>query len=172
MLASMPQSRTYLGDGVVLRQQDVLALQVIVHLQHASASATAYWCQPAIACKASTARAQQAACWQPGRHHVLGMQEVQAARDVQRDAAAAAPPAERVRRAAAARAALQRAEQVAALRSNPTPYKCRMLLAVARLMVSSTAMRLCYVQVGRKLLSQASEQQGASLQCLAQQCIY
>ena len=46
---------------------------------------------------------------------MLGVQEVQAARDIERDAAAAPPPAERVRCAAAVRAALQRAEQVAAL---------------------------------------------------------
>ena len=49
---------------------------------------------------------------------MLGVQEVQAARDIKRDAAAAPPPAERVRCAAAARAALQRAEQVAALCSD------------------------------------------------------
>ena len=46
---------------------------------------------------------------------MLGVQEVQAARDIERDPAAAAPPAERVCCAAAKRAALQRAEQVAAL---------------------------------------------------------
>ena len=50
-----------------------------------------------------------------GAHHMLGVQEVQAAHNVERNAAAAPPPAERVRCAAAARAALQRAEQVAAL---------------------------------------------------------
>ena len=49
------------------------------------------------------------------RHHMLGVQEVQAACDVQRDAAAVPPPAERVSCAAAVRVAPQRAEQVAAL---------------------------------------------------------
>ena len=51
-------------------------------------------------------------------YHMLGMQKVQATRDVQRNAAAAPPPAERVCSAAAVRAALQRAKQVAALNEN------------------------------------------------------
>ena len=52
-------------------------------------------------------------------HHVLRVQEVQAARDVQRHAAAAPPPAQRVRHADALRVALQRAVQVPALRTAP-----------------------------------------------------
>ena len=65
-------------------------------------------------------RAATASSLRPGQHHVLGVQEVQAARDVQGNAAAALPPAERVRLAAAARAAVQRAEQVAALQASWT----------------------------------------------------
>ena len=51
-----------------------------------------------------------------GAHHMLGVQEVQAARDVQCNAAAASPPAERVCCAAAMLIATQRAKQVATLR--------------------------------------------------------
>ena len=68
-------------------------------------------------------------------HHMLGVQEVQATRNVERNAAAAAPPAERVCFCAAMRAALQRVEQVAALRSNigmkPKQWNTRLEHSVA-----------------------------------------
>ena len=52
-----------------------------------------------------------------GLHHMLGVQEVQAACDVQCNAAAVPPPAQRVCGAAAMRIASQRAEQIATLRT-------------------------------------------------------
>ena len=63
---------------------------------------------------------------------MLGVQEVQAARDIQRDAAAAPPPAERVRRAAGAWAAMQRAEQVAALQASWTADCFKLTNAMCR----------------------------------------
>ena len=53
-----------------------------------------------------------------GVHHMLRVQEVQAARDVQRNTAAVPPPAQRVCCATAMRIASQRAEQVAALHTS------------------------------------------------------
>ena len=81
---------------------------------------------------------------------MLGVQEVQAARDVERDAAAAPPPAKRVRCAAAERAALQRAEQVAALRSKPNQFPECVAYFLQLLDSWSAALhsvRLCTVEV-------------------------
>ena len=61
---------------------------------------------------------------------MLRVQEVQAARNVQRHAAAAPPPAQRVRHADALRVALQRAVQVSALHA-PAFSACGATLNIA-----------------------------------------
>ena len=122
--------RAYLGSLVAVGQQDVLGLQVVVHLRR-------HTCRPAgenrlpgqhmqAGSQSTAASGQALAQGTPlgmgqhhmgmGQHHMLGVQEGEAARDVERDAAAAPPPAERVRCAAAIRAALQGGEEVSALR--------------------------------------------------------
>ena len=97
---------------------------------------------------------------------------MQAARDVERDAAAAPPPAERVRCAAAERAALQRAEQVAALRSKPNhlPKNAAYFLQLLGSWLAALhSVRSCSVEVQRlcssskQIQSKLTDQQGAHL---------